>query len=345
MNKMYLRLPFDGGTSAMLNRQEYVDNIVSTTLYAQRKQMFSDIWTITPLLDMLNTKGRVKQRMPNGRYFEIPIGYAQADQNQKWFGRGDTFSEGEKQLWTHLQYQRRNFGDNIIRYWDDEQKNRGEAQLLNYAHELLENHKMTMQSTLGSAVWVSQGQNAINALPDLIVEDPTTGTVGGLARTSNEYVRNQFYDFTGDSIATALIPRMRTMFHDCSKLKGKGRQTPDCILTTQTIYEQYEEEALALGQIQLARNSGTQRADLGMGGLSFKGAEMYWDPECPAGSMYFLNTDTMEFAYDPGAYMDMTEWKSKHNSLDRYAQVVTVCNLLFNNFAKNGVMFNIGDTA
>jgi hypothetical protein len=222
-------------------------------------------------------------------------------------------------------------------------KNKGEAQILSYSKELIENHKMTMESTLGSALWVSQGQNAVNTLPGLISTTPSVGTVGGIDRTANEYVRNQVYDFSGDTLADDLIPRMRSMYNECSKKKGKGRQTPDCILTTQTIYEQYEEEALLLGQIQLASNKGTARADLGFGGLSFKGAEMYWDPECPEGNMYFLNSDTMEFAYDPDAYMEMTTWKGKYNSLDRYAQVVTVCNLLFNNFAKNGVIYGIPD--
>jgi hypothetical protein len=340
MNRQ-LAMPLLGDQDAQQNRQEYVDNIVTTTWYDVRDTLFSDIWQITPLLDMLNSKGKIKSRMPVGRYFELPIGYAQADQNQKWFGRGDTFSEAEKQLWTTLQYQRRNLGDNIVRYWDDEMKNTSPAMILNYSKELIENHKMTMESTLASALWRTQGTNAINTLPDLLPHDPSSGTVGGIDRAANEYVRNQTYDMSGDATATDLIARMRTMFNECSKKKGKGRQTPDCILTTQVVYEEYEDQALALGTIQRANNTGTSRADLGLGGLSYKGAEMYWDPECPEGDMYFLNSDTMEFAYDPRAYMDMTPWKSKHNSLDRYAQVLTVCNLLFNNFAKNGVIHSI----
>lgn len=345
MNKQ-LAMPLNSGTGGergMQERIEYVDNLITTTWYDVRNQLFADIWQITPFLDLLNSKGKIKSRMPVGRYFELPIGYAIADQNQKWFGRGDTFSESEKELWTTLQYQRRNLGDNIVRYWDDEMKNKGNAQILNYANELIENHKMTMQDTLGNAIWDSQGQLAVNALPSLISKTPTVGTVGGIDRTVNPYVRNQVYNFgTSDTLAAGnLIPRMRTMYNECSKKKGKGRQTPDCILTTQEVYEAYEDEALELGQIQMASNKGTARADLGFGGLSFKGAEMYWDPNCPAGEMYFLNSDTIEFAYDPDAYMDMTPWKHKHNGLDRYAQVVTVCNLLFNNFSKNGVMYGI----
>lgn len=343
MSAKVLAMPLNGDQAAMLERIEYVDNLITTTWYDVRNTLFSDIWQITPFLDLLHEKGKIKSRMPNGRYFEIPIGYAQADQNQKWFGRGDTFSEQEKELWTRLQYLRRNLGDNIVRYWDDEMKNKGEAQILNYAMELIENHKMTMEDTLGNAIWDSQGPLSVNALPELISKTPTTGTVGGIDRAANPYVRNQVYDFAGagDTLDTDLIPRMRSMYNECSKKKGKGRQSPDIILTTQAIYEEYEDQALALGQIQMASNKGSQRADLGFGGLGFKGAEMYWDPNCPDGDIYFLNSDTIEFAYDPDAYMDMTPWKYKHNALDRYAQVVTVCNLLFNNFQKNGVIHSV----
>jgi hypothetical protein len=337
-----LLMPFDGDQAAQLHRDEYVDNLITTTWYDVRKQLFSDIFQITPLLDMLGSKGRIKERMPNGRYFEIPIGYAQADQNQKWFGRGDTFGEQEKQLWTRLQYQRKNLGDSIVRYWDDQQKNQGEAQILDYAKELIGNHRMTMEDTLANALWSSQGNLAINTLPGLLPNVPTSGTVGGLDRAVNPYVRNNATNIIDIDISTELIPQMRTMYNTCSLKKGAGRATPDCILTTQAIFEEYEDQCLAKGEIQLANNRGTNRADLGLGGLSFKGAEMYWDPLCPANTMYFLNTDTMEFAYDPQNYMTMTPWKSKHNSLDRYAQVVTVCNLLFNNFQKNGVLYNIG---
>ena len=338
--KKELAIPF--GTSSMQHRSEYVDNLITTTWYDVRNSLATDIWDITPLLDILNSKGKIKSKIPNGRYFEIPIAYAKADQNQKWFGRGDTFGSEEKELWTTLQYHRKNFGDSIVRYWADEMMQKGEAQILNYASNLLENHMETMKSTLATSLWSENpAGNEINSLPTLITTDPTSGTVGGLTRSANEYVQNLVYNMDGKSLATELIPTMRTFYNNCSMKRGKGRTTPDIILTTQAIYEEYEDQAIALGQIQLANNKGTARADLGLGGLSYKGAEMYWDPECPEGQMYFLNSDTIEFVYDPDAYMEMTDWKKRHNSLDKYAQVVTVCNLVFNNFQKNGVIYNM----
>jgi hypothetical protein len=325
------------GTSAMLQRQEAVDNIVTNTWYDVRDDMFTDIWDITPLMDWLNGNSRIKKKMPNGRYFELNIGYDKADQNNKWFGRGDTFSEAEKQLWTRLQYPRRNFGDSIVRYWDDEQKNKGKAAIRSYSKDLIDNHKQTMRSTLASALWTTGGPLAINTLPELITTTPTTGVVGGIDRANNGYLRNNHTAFSG-TLSDDLIAHMRTMWNTCSLKKGKGRASPDMIITTQALHEEYEEQCEALGQIQLGNNKGSQKGDLGFGNLSFKGAPVMWDPECPAGQMYFINSDTIEFVYDPDAWMEMTEWKHKHNGLDRYAQVITVCNLLFNNFQKNGVI-------
>jgi len=334
-------------TDPMQLRSEYVDNLVTTTWYDQRDQLFSDIWGITPLLDLLNEKGNIKSRLPVGRYFEIPIGYAKADQNQKWFGRGDTFGTQEKELWTTLQYVPKNFGDSIVRMWDDERKNKGKAQIMDYAKNLVDNHMMTQEETLQTALWDASGSDALalTGLPRYINSTPTTGVVGGIDRSKNPYMQNQATDYGAGygTIDADLITAMTTMFNDCSKKKGKGRKSPDIILTTQSLYEQYEEEARALGQIQMGDANGSRRADLGFGGLSFKGAELYWDPECTADAMYFLNSSTMEFCYDPDAYMTMTEWKKKHDALDKYAQVVTVCELCFNNFQKNGILYNIVD--
>jgi hypothetical protein len=337
-----LPMPFASDPTQQL-KTEYIDNLATSTWYDRRSQLFTDIWQITPLLDALMSKGRVKMKMPNGRYFEIPFAYRQADANQKWFGRGDTFSEGEEELWTVLQYQRKNLGDSIVRYWDDDMKNKSKAQVFSYIKELINNHQMTMESTLASALWAaSPAALAVNSLPALIPNDPTTGTVGGLDRSTSIYLRNQTASGSGKLTADTLVEAMANMFNTCSLYKGQGRRTPDLILTTQTIYEYYEEYVRGtMGTFEWAGNTGNKRADLGLGGLSFKGAEMYWDPECPSGTIYFLNTDTMEFLYDPDAWMEMTPWKSKHNSLDRYAQVFTVSNLCLNTFVKNGVIHSV----
>lgn len=346
MKKM-LPMPFDS-TNAQRLRTEYVDNIATTTWYTQREEMFNDMFTITPLWDKLNAAGNIKARMPVGRYFEIPITIGKADQNQKWFGRGTVFDEGEKQLWTTLQYFRKNFGDNIVRYKDDEDKNKGRAQARNYARDLVENHWGTMEENLGQACWTaSPAADAMNSLPVLFPTTPTTGTIGGIQRSQTTVLQNQATDFDAayGTPAANLIDAMRTMYNDCSRVKNKRkRRTPDIIVTTQELYELYEDLALASATIEIGKNTGNQRADMGFGNLTFKGAEIFWDPDCPADSMYFLNSSTIELVYDPDNWMEMTEWKTPHNRLDRMAQTYTTLNLVANGFRQNGVLYNITGT-
>jgi len=332
-------VPTPLGTGQMLFKQEYIDNLATTTWYKVRNQLLADIWRITPFFDLLNTKGKIKEKVPNGRYWEIPFTYAKADQNQQWFGRGAEFSTAEKELWTRLQYHVKNFGDSLVRYFDDDVKNNSEAKIIDYITELVQNHKNTMGEALGKALWISGGPQAITTLPEIITTAPDTGVIGGIDRSVNPYVRNQVTTFTGN-IADELIPTMRTMMNKCSMIKGSGRRTPDIVITTQAIYEAYEDEMLAMGRYEM--NNKSRRVDLGLGDQYYKGAEMFWDPDCPDGNMYFLNSDTIEFVYDPKLWGEMTEWKYRYNSLDRYAQIVSRCELCFNNFQKNGVVTNIG---
>ena len=133
---------------------------------------------------------------------------------------------------------------------------------------------------------------------------------------------------------------MTSMWNKCSEFKGGGKpQTPDIILTTRLVYEGYEKVARNLQTIQTNK---TERVSLGFGDLMFKNAELFYSPSCPAGRMYFLNSATIEFVYDPAAWMDMTEWKPlEGRSLDRTAQIVCVCNQTCSHFQKNRIIFYI----
>lgn len=339
-----LVMPTDGAQDQMLQRQVYVDNLITTTWYDVRKELFGDIFKVTPLLDKLLEMGKVKSRVPDGTHFEIPIQYGKLKDNQKWFGRGDTFGEKEAEFMTRLLYSTRNFGDSIVRMWDDERKNRGKARVLDYVQSVIENHKGSMAETLSEALWASApGPLEIHGLPQLISTTPTVGVIGGIDRSKNPYLVNQVKNFTGLTIEANLADEMETMMNNCSKWKTPGQKSPDMIITTQAIYERYQKLTRAMGVFEF--NTTSRRADMGVGKAAFNGVEMFWDLDCPEGHMYFINTDTMEFPYAPSYWMQMTEWKRKHNGLDSYAQVVTVCNFVFNNFMKNGVMYNISTAA
>lgn len=319
--------------------QETIDNLATTTWYTVRTDIVDQVFKIRPFYNKMVENGRVRSKVPDGTHFEYPVRYAQQDQNIKWFGRGDTFGRGEKESLTRLIFYIKNLGTSIVRFWDDENKNRGRAKLIDYVEEMVWNTRESLTQALADALLTqSTDANAITALSTIISTTPTTGTVGGLNRSTNDYLQNNIKDFTNLTTTTSLLDEMTRMVNICSQWAGGGKPTPDLILTTREIYQDYERICRALQNIT---TSSTIRASLGFGELLFKNIEMFWDPACPAGCMYFINTGCLELPYDPSAWFEMTPWKSDPDSLDRVAQVVARCNLIATHFRKQGVIYNI----
>jgi hypothetical protein len=325
--------------SKINSKQVLLDNLTTSTWYDVRKGIIDQVFQITPFWDLLQGKGKIKEKAPDGTHFEYPIRYAQQDQNRKWFGRGDTFGKQEKESNTRLIFQTRNVGTNVVRFWDDDRKNNGKAKIYDYIEDIVQNTKDSLVQGFETDLLVQNSDPlAMTALPTLISTTPTVGSIGGITRTDNTYLQNQIKDFTGLTTGTNLLDEMTTMYNKCSLWKGGNQRTPDIIMTTREIYQDYERICRALHQIV---TNETSRAGLGFGNLMFKNVELFWDQNVPAGQMYFLNSDTLSMPYDPNAWFEMTEWKSIPDSLDRMAQIVCVCNMVCTSPQKNGVIYNV----
>ena len=266
-----------------------IDNLFTTTWYDVRKTVTDQVFQIMPLHNMLFEKGNVKEKAPDGTHFEIPIQYDELNQNTQWFGKGTQFGTAEKEFLTNIQYSIKNLGTAIPRYWTDDQANRGKAKIMDYVQLKVNNTKSSLMKSLQTDSWTQNGSAlSMNALPTLISTTPTSGTVAGLDRSQNSWMSNQTSNFSGKVIANDLLGEMTTIFHNCSKYTAGTRRTPDIIFTTQAIYEAFEDICNSLQQI-VTTNS--PRVSLGFGNLSFKGIEIYWDPNCPTGNIYFLNSE------------------------------------------------------
>jgi len=316
------------------------DQITSTTWYKVRKMKFDAVFQITPYYDMMAKKGRIRQREPaGGTHFQVPIRYAKMDQNIQYIGRGTKFAIGEKETLTHLRYPVRSIASSMIRYYQDDRINRGKSQIMSYVEELVDNTMMSLEDAFAKDFLVTNSDPlAIHSLDELISTTPTTGTLGGANRSKFAILQNQIKNFSGLTVEANLLDEMRKMVNECSKLKLGANRRPDLILTTQNIYEQYQSYA---EDLRIIESNTSDRVSLGFGDMAFQGIEMYWDPECPTGKMFFINTATMEIPYDPEEWFWMGSWTQLPQRRDRWAPIVTTANQICNNCAKNGVIYNI----
>jgi hypothetical protein len=323
----------------MNQKIELIDSLTTTTWYEVRAEIIDQVFQITPLYDLMVEKGRIKERVPDGTHFEIPVRYDKQDQNRQWIGKGDTFGKAEKEWLTRLIFYVRTVGTSIPRFFDDEVKNKGKAKIISYVEELVQTTKDSMIDGFETDLWVQNADpKAMTALPTLVSTTPTTGSIGGLSRSSESFLQNNVKDFTNLTTAANLLDEMTRMYNLCSIWKSGKRRNPDIILTTREVYQDYERIARALQVIQTSKS---ERASLGFGDLQFKGIDIYWAPQCPSGTMLFLNTEHLELCYDPEVWFEMTQWKEGQDNVDRVAQVLCRCNLICDNFRKQGVIHNI----
>lgn len=153
---------------------------------------------------------------------------------------------------------------------------------------------------------------------------------GGIDSNANTYWRNTWLAEAG-----ALdLASMRNVFNSASR----GKSTPRIIITTQSVYEDYE--ALVLANNDITRTD-TKLGDAGFQNLLFKGVPMVFDEDCTTGDMYFLNPDYMRFVIGKGRNFVPTPTQKPDNQDARLSMVLLYCNLTVNNRKRQAVLDGI----
>ena len=314
---------------------EQLDSLYTTTWQLMRKEAIDNIFKATPFWFWLTAKER-RRTEQGGRYIGVPLEYRKNETVQS-FGKGDTISTQDTDPLTMAKYDWKYVAGTIVRYYQDDQQNRGKAQIMSLAKAKFRNLEQSLIDKLEADLFGDGTGNSgkdIHGLGLLVSEDGT-GVVGGINASTETWWKNKYKDMVDRAPTTYLLSDMRTMFNDCSK----GNDTPTIIVTDQSSYELYEDEVMEQKQIV-----NKELGDAMFENILFKGRPLVWSPSCPAGSMYFLNDRYLEWVADEAINFEMTDWKPAQNNLDRVAQIAVAGNLICSARSRQGVLFNIGET-
>lgn len=328
-----------------LTLTEVLDNLYTTTWYNMKDTVADQVFDAMPFWFWLKDKGKMKTQ-EGGRYISEPIQYDKTD-NVKWIGRGGTVPLNDFQFLTATHWDWRYLVGSIVRFGIDDQQNRGRNQIINLMNSKMDNVKNSLISEFetrlaGGSGAVSVGTTtedaaAFDGLQVLVADNPAAAvTVGGIDQSQAQYAywRNKTLDMAALSFATYGVSKMRTLLNNCSN--NLKMDTPDIILSDQTSYEYYEDTVLPH-----YRTQNLKLADAGFQNQQFKGIPMIWSPSITQ-RMYFLNTNFINFVYDPMLFLDMTAWKDIPNQVnDRAAQIMTACSFTVSRRRCQGVLFNI----
>jgi hypothetical protein len=313
---------------------QQLDTLYTTTWYDIRDGVADNVFKSMAFYFWLQSKGRIKPQT-GGRFIETDLEYSKNEQ-AKWIGKGETTSLNDYEFLTVAQYDWKFLTIPIVRFFQDELKNRGRNRIINMVEQKLKNTKNSMTEELNSVLVTSGSDNSkkMNGLRDIVADDPTTGTLGGINSATYDWWRNKTKSMTGNSFATNGISEMRKMLFAVTDTMETQR--PDIIISGEDPYGYYEDEVILQKRIV-----NQKLADAGFDNIEYKGIPIIM-VRGVEDRMYFLNTEYMEMFYDPMAYFSMTEWKAIPQQVnDRVAQIILGGNLTTNRRLVHGVMHSI----
>jgi hypothetical protein len=178
-------------------------------------------------------------------------------------------------------------GGSVVISDQEEDENRGEAQIFKLMKAKMDVLEESIKEKFSSYLYGTASGVDPQGLGNVIPDDPTTGTLGGISRVSETQWRSSAYDFNGNLDSTNIEEAWDDILMDLT-LKG---EKPDVILVGRNIYRTYRTAVRDKVVINMSEsNSGKKMMDLGFAGVKHQAIPMMYDEDCPVNKAYFINS-------------------------------------------------------
>ena len=318
----------------MANPNSTTGQLLTTTLDNYKAQITNNVINNHPLLVKMREKGNIIKES-GGASFQEKISYA-SNGTVQWQGEYDTFDTTPQDVLTTAEFSQKIITGTVTMTDKEMKQNAGKERIVNLLEGKLKVLESSLKNTLGTAIYADgtgSGGDEIGGLQSLLADDPTTGTVGGINRATYTFWRNQLYDFSTESVtpsATTIQGSMNTMYSRCQVQQG---ELPDLIAAGET-YFGYFEDSLQTNQRLVDPNMGK----LGFNSLAYKGATVFYDPECADARMYFINSDHIFLKYLGSSLFEVGEATRPVNQNAWVTPMTGLMNITVDNSRVHGVM-------
>lgn len=290
--------------------------LLSTTLKKHRKSLVDNIHKSNAVFFALKSNGAIKEE-DGGERIVQPLMYGKNDTARSYSGY-ETLDVTPQEGIDSAEYNWKQYSASIAISGEEERKNGGSSKIIDILDARVKQARMSLTEELSTGLFSDGTGNGSKDLTGLDAMVSASGTYGGI--NSATYTWWQAYvDSTSEALSLA---DMRTAFNSASL---GGKDTPDLIVTTQTLFEKYE--SLLTTNYQ-TMSAGTKKlGDAGFQALEFKGQPLVWDELCTSTNMYFLNTNHMKLVVHKDANFETTDFVKPENQDARVAQILFMGNL------------------
>ena len=192
----------------------------------------------------------------------------------------------------------------------EEDENTGPEALLKIAKVKVQVLEESITEKFSSYLYATGAGLDPNGLGNLIPDDPTTGSIGGISRSLQNQWRTSAYQFNGGLDASNIEEAFDDVMLDLT-LKG---EKPDVFIVGRNIWRIYRQACRDRTMITLSEtNMGKKMYDLGFGGCSFNQVPMLYDEDCGVNRMYAINSKYLRLHILKGVNMRTKKLNSPWN--------------------------------
>jgi len=299
------------------------DVLVTTTLDKSRPKLADQITTDNAVTAFLNSKSRVK--LDGGSVVRRPLVFAFNDTVSTYSGY-DVIDTTPQEGLGWAEYEWRQHAGSVVISGEEVRKNSGAAQLINLLEAKVDQLRFSVADDMNAMLWaasVGNGGKDFNSIPVLIKD---SGTVAGIDPTT--------YTWWKSTLATLIdlttfdgIDNMGNLYNTVKVNKGRV----DGVFASQAVYEAYE--ALAVPNVRFEQ---VKMADLGFQAVAFKAAELMFEPDVPAATIYMIDSSRLEFVQHTAAWLSMTEFVRPYNQDAKVALILSMGQLLTDSRRSHG---------
>jgi hypothetical protein len=250
-----------------------------------------------------------KEVVPGGRLFEWTIEYA-INTTFKSYGEVERLDVTRIDCLDCTRYDHRIFAG-TIQFTDLElARNQEPNRKVDILERKLDNGKKSAGEQLNKMLYLDGLGNSgkdWGGLAQIIPDDPTTGTVGGIPASFTFWRSRQT---SGAATATPFdnLPSALTSVMNLCSIGGVDAW-PTAVVMDRVSFQGYESGLVKIERLVRNDGQGATGGDIGFlnRALSHKGVPLFYDEAAPAGKAYVINSKFLHLCALKGAWMRMKE--------------------------------------
>lgn len=262
-----------------------LDAVLASTLPFINKKFTDNLSTKTPLMLKLKKKGGMYMR-EGGTVLSFPVIVGKGIAGS-YYG-DDVLDVSRPQGLQRLTFDWKQFYSSVSIVGIEEIQNAGESQAADLLDGRMKQGEITTIENFEEMLFAAGGGNDgkdWNSLQQLVADDPTTGTIGGLSRATYTQLQNQIYTTAVTAFNTAQAGRnaLTTLW----ARTVNGERQPNFITTTVAIWTLYQ-LSLTTNERFVVTNADKDLTSAGFQNVAFMSAPVTFSSQCPASHLYML---------------------------------------------------------